>query len=103
MDLETMKISLKDEEDTMRDTFLIEYGGQCGDKAYTRSITRETNEEGKWRRLIKEIEDLAHAYSTDFDAALTLFEEVSCCKKQLKMALENQQHVRWNTLDDLGL
>jgi len=27
MDLETMKISLKDEEDTMRDTFLIEYGG----------------------------------------------------------------------------
>jgi len=33
---------------------------------------------------------MAHAYSTDFEDALNLFEEVSCCKKQLKMALENK-------------
>ena len=42
-----MRITLKDEQDSMRDTFIKEFGGQCGDKAYTRSVTRETNEEGK--------------------------------------------------------
>ena len=98
-----MKITLKDEDNVMRDTFLIEYGGQCGEKAYTRVITRETNEEGKWRRLIKEIEDLANTYSVEFDDAIKLFEDVSCCKKSFKMALENKYHVRWCELDDLGV
>ena len=103
MDLETMRITLKDEQDSMRDTFIKEFGGQCGDKAYTRSVTRETNEEGKWRRLIKEIEDMAHTYSVEFDQAIKLFEDVSCCKKQLKLALENENCVKWCELDDLGL
>ena len=57
MDLETMRITLNEEDDRMRDTFVNEYEGQCGQKAYTRKIVRETNEEGKWQRLIKEIED----------------------------------------------
>ena len=44
-----MRIAINDETDSrMRDTFLIEYEGQCGPVAYTRKITREPNEEGKW-------------------------------------------------------
>ena len=50
-----MKIELIDETEKTRDTFSKDYGGQCEVKPYKRNITRETNEEGKWKRLIKEI------------------------------------------------
>lgn len=103
MDLETMRITLKEEDSRMRDTFLIEYEGQCGDVAYTRKITREANEEGKWRRLISEIEDMAFKYGVEFEEALKIFESVSCCKKSLKLALEKNSYVSWSELDDLGL
>lgn len=53
--------------------------------------------------MIKEIEDLAFKYGVDFEEALKIFESVSCCKKQLKAALENSEHVSWSELDDLGL
>ena len=74
----------------MRDTYIKEYGGQCSEKAHIRSVTKETNEEGKWRRLIKEIEDMAHTYGVTFDEALEMFEKVSGCKKSLKIALEKK-------------
>lgn len=81
MDLETMRITLNKEENRMKQTFVNEYDGQCGEVAYTRKITREQNEEGKWKRLIKEIEDMAHSHGVEFDDALKIFESVSCCKK----------------------
>lgn len=88
----------------MRLTFVNEYDGQCGDAAYTRKITREPNEEGKWRRLIGEIEDMAYKHGVAFDDALEIFESVSCCKKQLKAALENQSnYIKWSKEDDMDL
>ena len=85
-----MRIAINDETDSrMKDTFLIEYEGQCGPVAYTRKITREPNEEGKWQRLLNEIEEMSFKYGVEFEQALELFEQVSCCKKQLKSALEN--------------
>lgn len=104
MDLETMRIALNDEtEGVMKKTFLNEYGGQCGQVAYTRKVTREPNEEGKWQRLLAEIEEMSHIYGVDFDKAIEIFESVSCCKKQLKSALENQEYVSWSNCDDLAL
>ena len=71
MDLETMRIALNDEtEGRMRDTFLIEYEGQCGPVAYHRKITREPNEEGKWQRLLTEIEEMSFKYGVEFEQAL---------------------------------
>lgn len=98
-----MRITLKEEDSRMRDTFLIEFEGQCGSVAYTRKITREPNEEGKWQRLIKEIEDLAHKHGVEFEKALEIFESVSCCKKELKKALETENYSGWSKLDDKGL
>ena len=43
----------------MKEAFLIEYGGQCTQQAYDRSVRREPNEEGRWKRLIKELEEIA--------------------------------------------
>ena len=39
----------------------------------------------------------------EFEEALKIFESVSCCKKQLKLALEKNSYVSWSELDDLGL
>ena len=55
MDIESVKIALREESDTVKDTFLIEYDGQCTKKPYDRVITREPNEEGRWKRLKKNI------------------------------------------------
>lgn len=99
-----MRITLNDEtEGRMRETFLNEYEGQCGTVAYTRKITREANEEGKWQRLLTEIEEMSFKYGVDFDKAIEIFESVSCCKKQLKSALENQEYISWSEFDDLAL
>jgi len=59
LDLESVKVRLKDAGDRVKETFLIEYDGQCTQKAYDRVITREANEEGRWKRLIKELEDMS--------------------------------------------
>lgn len=35
-------------------------GGQCGPDYYKRTTSRAPNEEGRYRRLIKELEDMSH-------------------------------------------
>ena len=76
-----MRITLNKEENKMKQNFVDLYGGQCGEIPYTRKITREPNEEGKWKRLIGEIEDMAYKHGVEFEEALKIFESVSCCKK----------------------
>ena len=90
MDLETMKITLQDEDDKVRDVFLNECGGQCSHQPYKRVISRETNEEGRFKRLMTEIEQMANQYGVSLDDALETFEAVSCSKKHLKIALEKK-------------
>ena len=99
-----MNIILHDATDSrMKDTFIIEYEGQCGPKAYSRKITKEPNEEGKWQRLINEIEKIAQTYGVELEKALEVFQQVSCCKKQLKIALENEDYVMWTKQDDQAI
>ena len=57
---------------------------------YKRVISRETNEEGRFRRLIKEIEQMADQYGVEFKEAIDMFESVSCSKKHLRLALEKK-------------
>lgn len=59
LELETVKIVLKDEDDRVKETFLNDYGGQCTQLPYDRVITREANEEGKMKRLLRELEELS--------------------------------------------
>jgi len=46
---------------------------------------------------------MSFKYGVDFDKAIEIFESVSCCKKQLKSALENQEYISWSEFDDLAL
>lgn len=60
LDLETIIISLHEEDASVKQAFLRECGGQCGSKPYKRTTKKEANEEGRFRRLIKEIEEMAY-------------------------------------------
>lgn len=82
---------------------MYEYSGQCGKYAYERVVSREPNEEGRWKRLIRELEDMSQVYGISFDRALEIFESVSCDKKQFKLFLEGESYTVWTALDDLGL
>ena len=86
----------------MKQAFLQEHG-QCSGPPYKRTTTKETNEEGKYKRLIKEIEEMAHQYGIDLDKALEIFESVSCSKSHFKKVLEKQSFTTWTAIDDLGL
>lgn len=103
MDIESVKIALRDTDDKVKQIYLIEYDGQCTNRPYDRVITREPNEEGRWKRLIAELEDMAEQYGISFDKALEIFESVSCDKKQFRQVLENKSYTTWASLDDMGL
>jgi hypothetical protein len=70
---------------------------------YDRVITREANEEGKMKRLLRELEELSQEYGIDLDKALEIFESVSGDKNRFKAALENKTYTIWKPLDDMGL
>jgi len=46
---------------------------------------------------------MAFHYGVEFEKALELFEQVCCCKKQLKVALESEEYVSWTKGDDSAL
>lgn len=103
LDLETINITMNDEEDVVKEMFINECDGQCTGKAYNRAITKEINEEGKMRRLINELEEIAQNYGIAFEEALQFFEQVSCSKKHLKLLLEKKSFTVWTQLDDMAL
>lgn len=90
-------------EDEINTKAFTECGGQCGNKGYTRSIDIENNEEGRFRRLSKELEEMAQQYGIEFDSIILIFQSVSCSKKHLRLALENKKYTRWSQLDDIAL
>ena len=102
LDLEIIKIYITIQDDSIKQAFLQEHG-QCSGKPYKRTTTKETNEEGKYQRLIKELEDLAHQYGIELEKALEIFESVSCSKSHFKKVLEKQSFTTWTEIDDLGL
>ncbi len=96
-----MKVTMNEEDEKVREAFIYDCQGQCDNKPYRRTIARETNQEGKWNRLIKELEEMAQHYGIDFDEALTIFESVSCSKKHFRMILEKKSYTAWTDLEDV--
>lgn len=43
LELETMKITMNEEDEKVREAFIYDCQGQCANKPYRRTITRETN------------------------------------------------------------
>ena len=70
---------------------------------FTRDISVEVNEVGKWNRLCRELKEISNDYGVEFDTILDMFESVSCSKKHLRAALEKKTFTAWTALDDIGL
>lgn len=52
--------------------------------------------------MIAEIESLANEFGKSVDECVVMYEQVSCCKKRLKLALQGTYSL-WEKLDDLGV
>lgn len=58
MNLEIVTINLE-EDSKDKKNFLIECGGQCTSEVFKRVVTKKKNEEGKYKQLIYELEEMA--------------------------------------------
>jgi hypothetical protein len=101
MDLEILTINRELDPEAKAQFF--ETGGQCEGDAYKRAVTRQTNEVGRWERLIKELTQIASDHSIELDKCLEMFESVSCSKTHLRDLLQKNSYTSWTMLDDLGL
>jgi hypothetical protein len=90
-------------EEKQVNNMFVQAGGQCINDSYTRIVSKETNEEGRWKRLMSDIEVISQEFGVELDDCLEIFESVSCSKKHLKMHLAKQSYTSWNSLDDMGL
>lgn len=61
------------------------------------------NEEGSFRRLAQELEQIAKEYGKEFDEVNNIFMEVNGSKQQLRKVLEGQSYTRWDELSDMCL
>ena len=100
MDLETILVTLSK---TGGKDVLIKSDGQCGQDHFKRTTTRAPNEEGRYRRLIKELEQMSNQYGLEMGELMEKFESVSCSKSHLKKLLEKESFTIWSAMDDLGL
>lgn len=98
-----MKIHLNAEETgELKKTLIEECLGQCPEFAFKRKITREQNEEGRWTRLLKEMEKFSEEFNTTIEEVMNIYEQVCCCKKRLRLALAGT-YKAWSKMEDMGL
>ena len=73
LDLEIINVTMVDD---VNDWFTKEFRhtGQCTHRAYERTVTRETNEEGRFRRLGLELEQISKEYGVDYEKVIEMFE-----------------------------
>jgi hypothetical protein len=70
---------------------------------YTREVTRETNEEGMFRRLKLELSRIGQEYGVEEDEVHEMYFSVCCSKKKLIEVLQGKDFTKWNELEDLAL
>ena len=70
---------------------------------YYRTVVRSTDEEGKFKWLSIELEQMAQQYSRSLDDIMVLFEQVNCDKNRLRQRLEGTTYCTWKKIEDLTL
>lgn len=66
-------------------------------------MTRENNEEGMFRRLQRELHEIAQQYGVSDEEVNKLYFTVSCSKGKLIECLQGKSFTKWNELEDLAL
>ncbi|CDW79166.1 UNKNOWN [Stylonychia lemnae] len=95
LDLETVNVTI-----TKDPAKAIEYEIE---NFYMRSVERFPNEDGMFRRLQKELLEIAQKYSVSDEEINRLFIDVCCSKTKLIEVLEKKSFSKWNELEDLAL
>ena len=77
-------------EDSLKEHYTVRADGQCGEKAYRRTVTREANDDGKLTRLIEELQRLADEHKMDMDEMLERYQGCNANKRTLRKHLEGK-------------
>ena len=75
LDLEIVRITL--ERDAEREE------RYCVDKYYSRKVVKMENEDGKFKRLCLELDQMSQEYGVHIEEVHKMFMEVSCSKSKL--------------------
>lgn len=70
---------------------------------YYRSVVRRTDEEGKFKWMQIELEEMAQQYSRSVEEIMVMFGQVNCDKKRLRERLEGTTYCTWKKIEDLTL
>jgi hypothetical protein len=92
-ELEIMKITLNFE------TYNPQAGKFLTSRLY-RTVTREENEEGKFKQLEKDLRNISREYGVAFEKICDDFEAVNCNMEKLHDLLNKQAYTKWTKLHD---
>ena len=70
---------------------------------YYRTIVRRRNEEGKFKWMHIELEEMAHQYGVEIEKLYDQFGQVNCDIKLLREKMEGKNLCTWTSLEDLTL
>ena len=95
LDIETMEVRVNEKS-------FKEQGDRIVPKYY-RTVVRRPDEEGRFKWIQLELEEIANEYSKSFDEVLNIFESVNCDKKRLRDRLKGETYCVWRKLEDVTL
>ena len=75
-------------DDQLFEAYTVRANGQCPEVAYRRKIQRTTNEEGKFNRLLRELQKMADEFKHSMDEVMIRYEGCNGDKKLLRKHLE---------------
>lgn len=93
MELEIMKITLNFE------TYKPQSNNYLVPRLY-RTVTREENEEGKFKQLEKDLRNISREYGVAFEKICDDFEAVNCNMEKLINLLTKHAYTKWTKLHD---
>ncbi len=94
LDIETMEVKLNEAH--------YKKNGVLIPKFY-RAVVRKPDEQGKFKWIQQDLEEIANEYSKTFDEVVTIFEQVNCDKKRLRERLQGNSYCIWRKIEDVTL
>lgn len=70
---------------------------------FYRTIVRKPDEDGKFKWIQLELEEMANEYSKTLEEVLPIFEQVNCDKKRLRDRLQGNSYCIWRKIEDVTL
>ena len=95
MDLQTVSIQVNEASYKQHNYKMI--------PRYYRTVVRRPDEDGKFKWLQIELEEMSQKFSRSMEEIMNIFAQVSCDKTKLRERLEGSTYCTWKKIEDLTL